>query len=106
METDPDIEDLKKTIARQHALIEETNRMVHQLRRNMWWSRIWSIVWWLLILGTSGAAYYLYVQPYVTDVLNGYAKVQSGEETAQTWEQQATQWFRQWIPGASTTTQQ
>lgn len=83
---DPDIKELKELVQRNVALAEDTNRIVHKLRRNVWWGRLWSIVWWGTIIIASGAAYYLYAQPYVEQAMGVY-------NSAQGWQVQIQDFF-------------
>jgi hypothetical protein len=73
---DPEMEELKELVKRQSAKIEDTNRIVHKLLRSQRWDRLFRLVWWLAILGVTGAAYYYYVQPYLDQLLALYGQAE------------------------------
>jgi len=77
---DTEIEELKVELEKQRKVAEDTNRVVHSMRRSARFKTFFSIVWWLLVLSASGAAYYYYVQPYVDQVLHAYGSFQNFEQ--------------------------
>lgn len=97
---DPRIDEILK-------LTQDTNRMVHKMRRGMWWGRFFLIVWWVAVLAVSGAAYYYYAQPYVNKVEQLYVQIEQGGQKAQTVGSQISSFFGNWVPhpAATTTTQ-
>ncbi len=103
---DPDIEELKEIVKRQGEVIEETNRMVHGMRRGQRWRFVWSMLWWTAVLLISAGAYYYYVQPYVEQIQKVYAGFQQQAQKAETIQGQITDWFKQITGGAGTTTPQ
>ncbi|HXK31844.1 MAG TPA: hypothetical protein VJZ94_03965, partial [Candidatus Paceibacterota bacterium] len=52
-------------------LTRDNNRMLHRMRRNMIWSKIFTFLYWMVILGVMGASYY-FLQPYVTKYWDVY----------------------------------
>jgi hypothetical protein len=98
-----DLEELKHEVESLRAITQDTNRQVHKLRRAAWWGRLWSVVWWLTIFGVSSAAYYYYLQPYVQKVENLYLGAQHSASQAQSFEQQAAQYFNGLFGGSTTT---
>lgn len=70
------MDELKELVKKQAVLNADTNRMVHKLHRQVWWGRVWSIVWWAGILILSSAAYYYYLQPYVEQLVGLYGNAQ------------------------------
>lgn len=103
---DPEIEELKELVRQNTKLAQDTNRLVHKLRRNIWWGRVWSVAWWIFIFLVAGGAYYYYAEPYVQKLEQYYAGFQSGAQQAQSWEQQAAQWFAQLGKSGTTTNTQ
>ena len=73
--------------------------MLHKMRRGLWWGRLFSIAWWLLVVVGSGVAYYYYLQPYVDSITHAYQSVQHGAAEAQnfpmTLQKMLTQVFQQ-----------
>jgi hypothetical protein len=61
---------LKKTLE----LARENNRMLHSIKRQMLWGRIFRIVYWVLIIGAAIGLYY-YIDPYINDVISAYASL-------------------------------
>jgi len=100
---DPEIEELKEIVKRQGQVIEETNRMLHSMRRGQRLRTLWSVVWWAAIIAVSAGAYYYYLQPYITTLEQYYANFQHSSAQAQTLESQISNWFKQFAPGATTT---
>lgn len=105
---DPEIGELRELVEKNVAIAEETNRVVHGIQRRARWGLLFQIVWWLTILGISGAAYYYYLQPYVEKVKDVYGQVQVGTQQAKDWENQFSEFFKKFVPQSSeaSTTQQ
>jgi flagellar biosynthesis/type III secretory pathway M-ring protein FliF/YscJ len=90
---DPEIAELTELTRRSIALAEDNNRVLHKMRRSIWWGRIWVVVWWVLIFIVSGAAYYYYAAPYLQKAEALYSQVQQDGAQAQSWEQQLKNFF-------------
>jgi hypothetical protein len=88
------ISELKELVRRNIALTQETNDMVHGMRRAAWWGTILRWGWWLLIFGVSGVAYYYYVQPYVDRVQQAYTHVEAGAQQAADWQTKMNEFFK------------
>jgi hypothetical protein len=97
MEVDTDIEELKEEVEQLKAISADTNRVVHKMRRGIWWGRIWTLAWWLILFGASGAAYVYYLQPVVTRAEQYYQQFQHQAGQTQGFEQQVAQFFSQLI---------
>lgn len=61
---------LKKTLE----LTQENNKMLHSIRRGMFWSRVMRIVYWVVIIGVAVGAYY-YIAPYIDSAIGAYGNV-------------------------------
>lgn len=103
---DPDIEELKEIVKRQGEVIDETNRMIHGMRRGQRWRLLWSILWWAAIIAVSAGTYYYYLQPYVVRLEQAYAGFQQQAHNAQSLEGQIANWFKQFGQSASSTPSQ
>ena len=103
MHMDPEISELKEAIAELKEVTHDTNRMMHKMRRSQRWHTIFQIVWWLTILGVTGAAYYYYVQPYVERAIQTYTQVQDSAQRASTWQQQAQEFLSNYFNQNPTT---
>jgi hypothetical protein len=86
------------------AMVQDTNRMVHKLRRGAAWGRFLQILWWLLIIVASGIAYYYY-QPYLLKIEQLYSNLQSGQKQAQSYESQLSNFFGNLMSKQGSTTQ-
>ena len=71
-----EIDELKHEIAELKEMAEETNRGVRKMRRSQRLHTIFTILWWLTIVGVSGYAYITYVQPYVDKAIETYGNAQ------------------------------
>jgi len=64
---------LKKTLE----LAQENNKMLHGIRRSMFWGRIIKIIYWVLIIGIAIGAFY-YISPYIDSAVGAYGDVKGG----------------------------
>jgi hypothetical protein len=103
-----DIQELRQEVEELREVSEDTNRVVHKMRRAVWWGRLWTIAMWVLFFGASGAAYYYYLQPWVTKVEQYYVQFQhqtsqvtSLQHQAQSLGQQAQQFLNQFLAAPS-----
>lgn len=58
------------------------------MRRSARWHLILNILWWVVVFGVSGAAYYYYIWPYLQQILHLYQQLLQGGQQAQTAMQQ------------------
>lgn len=61
---------LKKTLE----LSQENNKMLHTIRRGMFWGRIMRVVYWIVIIGAAIGVYY-YIEPYLNGAIDAYGNV-------------------------------
>lgn len=52
-------------------LARENNRILRSMHRRMFWSQIFTYLYWLVILGVAGWSYYL-LQPYMNKYIHSY----------------------------------
>jgi hypothetical protein len=52
--------------------VEENNDILKSIRRSMRISRIFSFIYWAIIIGSAIGAYYL-IQPYIDQLLSVYS---------------------------------
>ena len=55
-------------------LTRENTKILRKMRRNMAWSRLFTFLYWMVILGTIGWSYYL-LQPYMVKYWGIYQQV-------------------------------
>lgn len=95
---DPETAELRELVEKNVAIAEDTNRLVRGIQRRARWGILFQIIWWLTILGISGATYYYYLQPYVQKVQDAYGQVQTGTQQAKEWENQFAEFFKKFVP--------
>jgi hypothetical protein len=61
---------LKKTLE----LVQENNKLLQSVRRNMFWGRVVRIIYWVVIIGAAVGIYY-YITPYIDSAVNAYGNV-------------------------------
>lgn len=66
----------KRLLEENLALTQENNKMLHTLKSAMLWSRVMSVLYWVLIIGSALGAYY-FVQPYIDQLLEVYGGAKS-----------------------------
>ena len=81
---DTDIEDLKQEVESLKAVTVDTNRIVHGMRRSQRWRSFVTMVWWLTILGITGATYF-YLQPYINQAMQAYGDTKDMQVQVQDW---------------------
>ncbi len=82
METESQhLAELKELVRQNIALSQETNKMLHSMRRSAWISRAIRITWIVLLIGSSLLAY-SYLQPYIDQILSIYGNLQGFQEKA------------------------
>ena len=62
----------KKLLEENLRLAEENNKMLRSLHRSMRLRRFVSIIYWVLIIGSTVGAYY-FIQPYIEQVVGVYS---------------------------------
>lgn len=82
MNVEEEIDELKKLVEKNIEVTEETNRIVHKMRRSALWGRFFQLAWWFAIIAVSGATYYLYLQPYVGQLTDMYVQLREGSQQA------------------------
>jgi hypothetical protein len=61
----------KELLEKSVLLAEDNNKILLSIKRGMQWSRILTVIYWLLIIGISIGAFY-FVQPYVDQIVKTY----------------------------------
>lgn len=70
------------TLQQVKKLAEDNNRMLRRLYHGLWWSRLWSLVYWLIVIGFALGAFY-FLQPYLQKLQQAYSGLQSEVNTVQ-----------------------
>jgi hypothetical protein len=66
----------EKLLEETYEIEKENNKMLHSLYRSMWTGRLFSIFYWILILGVMAGSFY-YAQPYIEKLMNMYNQASS-----------------------------
>jgi hypothetical protein len=61
---------LKKTLE----LAQDNNKMLHSIRRGMFWGKVTRIIYWIIIIGAAVGVYY-YVEPYINSAVDAYGNM-------------------------------
>ncbi len=100
---DTDIDELIELVKKNIAISEDTNDIIHSMRRTARWGTFFSLMWWAVIIGSSGMAY-LYARPYITVLQDTYAKTKSTGQQVQSLEKQAKQFLNSIVPQSTLST--
>ena len=57
-------------------LAEENNKMLRSMKRSIFISRILTLVYWVLIIGSALGVYY-FIQPYINELYGVYGGVKT-----------------------------
>lgn len=87
MEVNMDNEELEALVKKTLALAEENNKILRGMRSSARWGRFFSIVWWVIVLAVTGAAYY-YAQPYLQQAEQLYHQIGQTNQQAQSYGQE------------------
>lgn len=63
---------LKKTLE----LSQENNKMLHAIRRGLFWGRVVRIIYWVVLIGVAIGLFY-YLEPYIDSAIDAYGNVKS-----------------------------
>lgn len=64
----------EELLERTYEFEKQNNAMLKKLYRDMWWSRLFRVVYWVVVLGAMFGVYY-YIQPYITPFIKAYANL-------------------------------
>ena len=64
-------------------LTKENNAMLHKMHRGLFWGRVFSLFYWLIVAGGFVASYY-YLEPYINSAISTYEKVSTGAQKSNT----------------------
>lgn len=65
----------KKLLEESVVLSRQNNKMLKALQRGVWYSRIWTLLYWGLAAGFAYKAFAL-AQPYINQLLETYSSIQ------------------------------
>lgn len=70
---DPELKDM---IRKNLELSSENNKMLHSIKRGMFWGKVMRVVYWVIILGIGVGLYY-YIEPYIDSAVGAYGGIKS-----------------------------
>jgi len=91
VDVENEIDELKGLVTKNIEVTEDTNRIVRKMRRTSRLAFIFQIVWWLIVAGVTGAAYYYLVQPQMAKIEQLYGMTQA---QSQSWNDQVTNFLK------------
>lgn len=94
MELDRDDEDLRELVKKTLALTQENNRMLRGMRSSVRWGRFFTLLWWGVILASTGVAYY-YLQPYIEQAQQIYMQAREANHQAENYGAQFADFLNQ-----------
>ncbi len=53
-------------------LAEENNKILHSMKRSMYWASITRAIYWIFIIGSAVGAFYI-LQPYIDQLTSIYS---------------------------------
>jgi hypothetical protein len=69
-------EEEKSLLEKAVNLSEDNNKMLKSITRSMRISRIISVIYWIIIIGSAVGVFYL-IQPYIDFIINAYSEAKN-----------------------------
>ena len=66
----------RQLLIQTHRMVEENHTLLRKMHRSALFGRVFTILYWVVIIGLSVGAYY-FIQPYVDQVKGIYTGVQT-----------------------------
>jgi len=70
-------EEFKEILEETLELAEENNKILRRMQRAMRWGRFFSLLYWLIIIGSAVGAYY-FLQPFIASFQETFQSFTSG----------------------------
>jgi uncharacterized membrane protein len=71
-----EMDELKELVRHNIKVAEDTNRLLHSMRRSQRMRTLLGFLWWIIILGVSGYTYYYFLAPYIGEFSQVYNQAQ------------------------------
>lgn len=81
--SDKRLQQLQKKIDEIREITERNNEILQDIKKSMFWRNVFSIVYWVLIIGVAIGAFY-FIQPYVDRLYEAYEQIRQGLDTIPT----------------------
>jgi hypothetical protein len=75
--------DEKELLQKTYDLSVENHKMLRGIRNSNRWASVFRVIYWILIIGVSIGSF-IYLQPYVNNILNAYQSIQGDLNTVKT----------------------
>src|SRR4051812_36983563 len=85
-------------------LAKENNRLLRRMRRDAFWGRIFSLLFWGVTLGLPVLLYYFYVYPYIHALQTSYQGLEQNANQMQSIEGKLPPWAKDWFDKAFSST--
>lgn len=72
-------QEVKDTLRKVLELEQKNHSMLLSIKRSIFWTRVFTILYWIVIIGAAIGAYY-YLQPYIDQVLATYGSFKGSIE--------------------------
>jgi len=82
-----DREQMKEMMIENKRLLAENNELLHKMYRTAWWSFLFRIAWFFIILGAPFLVYYYLVEPYFTTLGSSFETFETGLQEVPGWKQ-------------------
>lgn len=78
--SDIDIKQLRNNLEETREIVERNNELLQSIERTMFWRRVFSIFYWVVIIGIAIGLFY-FLEPYADRVLEAYSQLQGQIES-------------------------
>ncbi len=78
---------MKDLMSENKRLLSENNVLLKKMYRTAWWSFMFRITWFFIIIGAPFVVYYYLVEPYFTTLGSSFETFESGLQEVPGWKQ-------------------
>jgi len=71
---DQQLDNLRKDLEETREIVERNHEMLEGIERTMFWRKVSSIVYWLLIIGVAVGLFY-FLDPYLNRLFDVYSQI-------------------------------
>lgn len=68
------INNLREDLEETREIVERNHEILQSIERTMFWRRVFSIVYWLIIIGVAVGLFY-FLDPYIDRLWNAYSQI-------------------------------
>lgn len=78
---------MKELMVENKRLLSENNDLLKKMYRTAWWSFVFRIAWFFVIIGAPFLVYYYLVEPYFTTLGSSFETFEAGLQEVPGWKQ-------------------